>query len=797
MIALRGLVLFPYMLMHFDVGRDFSVAALNQAKTQDELIFLVAQKDDRSEALSADAVYTVGVIANIKQTLSLPNGNQRVFVEGISRGEILRFLKTSPYIVAEIQEYDEAAEPDDLEYQALLRRCRECFREYITAVQTVSPDTLAEILQMEEAGQFADIVASNLEISVYERQLILECVDVKERLAQLIYILTKELDIAKLSKQIESKVNAQINQQQREYHLREQLKVIQEELGDKDGLSAEIAEYKAKMGELDLPEEVSAKCLKELDRLQKTPPGMGEGGVIRTYLDTVLALPWNKYTDDNISLSRAEKTLNDDHYGLEKVKTRILEYMAVHVLTGNIQGSILCLAGPPGVGKTSIAKSIARSMNRNYARISLGGVRDEADIRGHRKTYIGAMPGRIMEALRESGSANPLILLDEIDKMGNDYRGDPAAALLEVLDGEQNFSYRDHYIELPFDLSRVLFLTTANTLDTVPRPLLDRMEVIELPGYTDEEKLQIAERYLLPKQLQKHGLKKSCLRLSAGVLPLVIEGYTREAGVRGLERQISALCRKTAKLVVSGEKKRVSVTPANLSEFLGARIFSYDPALEEDVVGVARGLAWTSVGGDTLQIEVNVMDGSGKLELTGSLGDVMKESAHAAVSYIRSKAAQLEIDPSFYRTADIHVHVPEGATPKDGPSAGITIATAIISALTGYGVRHEVAMTGEITLRGRVLPIGGLKEKSLAAYRAGIKTIIIPKENKKDLEEIPLSVKETVSFVCASDMEQVLRIALAKKQTEDSYRASAERPSCQPPYAVPLSDNPMEHYMRP
>jgi len=793
LVALRELVVLPYMLTHFDVGREISVGAVKEAENGNGLIFLVTQKDGSEDELTADNIYTIGTIAKIKQQLKLPNGNLRILVEGISRGELVEIIQNKPFILSRVKEHNTIFDESDLEIQALARRAMQLFNNYLEKTGRIAPEATMGIMNAGEPDQMADIIAANVDISVYERQLVLECLNVKERLTQLIYIVTKEVELISLEQEIASKVKANIDKQQREYHLREQMKVIQEELGE-GGMNEEIAEYKNKMASLNLPDEVSEKLNRELDRLKKTPAGMGEGSVIRSYIEYILDLPWNINTKENISVTRADKVLNADHYGLEKVKARILEYISVRILSGNVQGSILCLVGPPGVGKTSIAKSIARSMNRNYVRISLGGVRDEADIRGHRKTYVGAMPGRIISAIKDAQSSNPLVLLDEIDKMGSDFRGDPSAALLEVLDSEQNFSFRDHYIELPFNLSNIMFITTANTLDTVPRPLLDRMEIIEIPGYTEEEKINIAEKYLIPKQIKRHGLKKTNLKIDTEAIKDIINFYTRESGVRSLERKIAALCRKTAKMIVSEKKSKIIVKSENLEEFLGVKIFSYDLAPSEDIVGVATGLAWTMVGGDTLSIEVNVMEGSGKIELTGSLGDVMKESAHTAISFIRSVADNLGIDKNFYKTTDIHVHVPEGATPKDGPSAGITMATAIVSALTGCPVRHDVAMTGEITLRGRVLPIGGLKEKSLAAYRAGIKTIIIPKENKKDLEEIPQSVKDTVSFVCASEMDKVLSYALVKKQKE--YQKPFENKEIPIPF-VPQCENTVNRYSMP
>jgi len=763
-LPLRGLTVFPYMTLPFDVGRAKSIKALEEAMVNNQLILLVTQKDARVDSPSEDDIYKVGTISKIKQLLKLPGDTIRVLVEGLSRAEIGEIIQTEPFFMAEVVEkiytYDE---DDKYEIEALKRSVLSAFEEYVRLSNKVAPEILLTITTIEDHGQLADIITSNINLKVDQKQEILDEFHPRKRLEKLLEIMLKEIDILEIEKDINAKVRKQIDKSQREYYLREQLKAIQSELGD-NGVIGEVEEYKKRLEKANVPEEVETKVLKELDRLMKMPSGSAEGSVIRTYLDWILDLPWSTSTEEIIDLERAKNILDEDHYGLEKVKERIIEYLAIRKLNSKLKGPILCLVGPPGVGKTSIAKSIARALNRNYVRMSLGGVRDEAEIRGHRRTYVGAMPGRLIAALKQAGSKNPLILLDEIDKMSSDFRGDPASAMLEVLDSEQNFSFRDHYLEVPFDLSDVMFITTANTTDTIPRPLLDRMEVISLTSYTEEEKVNIAMKYLIPKQIKAHGLKRSNIRIDEQAVRDIINYYTREAGVRNLERQIATVCRKAAKELVSSNKKSVGITSGKIEKFLGVKIYRYDKANEKDEIGIATGLAWTPVGGDTLSIEVNLMDGDGKLELTGQLGDVMKESARTAISFIRSKAEQLGINKDFHNKYDIHIHVPEGAIPKDGPSAGITIATAMVSALTNIPVRKNVAMTGEITLRGRVLPIGGLKEKVLAAHRAGIDTVIIPVGNNKDIEEIPQNVREKIKFVTASDMETVLNTALVKSK---------------------------------
>jgi len=766
LLPLRGLTVFPHMILTFDVGRVKSINALDEAMMNNQLIFLTTQKDAKDDSPDVDDIYNVGTISRVKQLLRLPGNTIRVLVEGLTRAEVTNYIQTEPFFIAEVVERSvPAGRKKNITDEAMRRKVVSTFEEYAKLSGKISPETVSSISSIEEIGQLSDLVASNMHLRIEQKQDILNEFHPGRRMEKLLELLLSEIEILEVEKDISMRVRKQIDKMQREYYLREQIKAIQSELGDKDGIAGEVEEYRKKLEKMDLPEEAENKVRKELDRLQKTPAGSAESAVIRTYLDWIFDLPWGKKTEVMIDLDKAGAILEEDHYGLEKVKERILEYLAVLKLTNNLKGPILCLVGPPGVGKTSIAKSIARALNRNYVRMSLGGVRDEAEIRGHRRTYVGAMPGRIINALKQAGSSNPLILLDEIDKMSSDFRGDPASAMLEVLDSEQNFAFRDHYLELSVDLSDVLFLTTANTLDTIPRPLLDRMEVITISGYTEEEKVQIAQRYLLKKQLRAHGLRKRNLRISEDTIRSIINYYTREAGVRNLEREIANLCRKAARALVSGNKKSVTITPSNIEKYLGARRFRYDKANEKDEVGLATGLAWTPVGGDTLAIEVTIMDGSGKLELTGQLGDVMKESAMAAVSFIRSKAELLGIDTEFHKKYDIHIHVPEGATPKDGPSAGITLATAMVSALTGRAVRKNVAMTGEITLRGRVLPIGGVKEKVLAAHRAGIDTVVLPSENRKDVDDIPDNVKSRLNFIFVDEMDTVLNTALTAEKS--------------------------------
>ncbi len=762
MIILRGLVVFPNTLLHFDMARKKSILALENAMLNQQLAFVTAQMDASIENPTPKDIEKMGTICRITQVVKMPNNMVRVLVEGIKRAEISEILKVKPYFVSLVDEIEPEENDDtDLEKEALRRRLLEEFNRYRDANKRLGGEFISIQQHAEDAGRLADNLAANLPLSLSDKQDILNAVDVKKRAEKVIAFLIRETELARIDSKIDKKVKNNIVQNQKEYFLREQMKVIQEELGDKEGVELEAEEYRAQLEQLDLPEEVRKKCEKELERFVKMSYGNPESTVIRTYLTWICDLPWNHFSKDSIAMKHAKAVLARDHFGLEKVKERILEYLAVKKITGTMEGPILCLVGPPGVGKTSIARSIAESMGRKYVRISLGGVRDEAEIRGHRRTYIGSMPGRIITALKQAGTNNPLMLFDEIDKMASDYKGDPSSALLEVLDSEQNTKFRDHFMEIDFDLSNVLFIATANTLDTIPRPLLDRMEIIELPGYTAEEKFQIAKRHLLPKQMEKHGMTKENLGINNGAIRSIIEYYTREAGVRGLERKLAQICRKAALAIVEDADKKVSVTAKNLEQFLGKHLFERELGTKKDEIGVVTGLAWTQVGGDTLSVEVNLMHGTGNLELTGQLGDVMKESAKAAVSYVRANAETLGIDNEFYKNYDIHIHVPEGATPKDGPSAGITIATALVSALSEKPVRHDVAMTGEITIRGRVLAIGGLREKTLAAYQAGIKTVIIPWENQKDIEELEQVVKDNITLKPVRTIEEVLDIALA------------------------------------
>ncbi|MES1049944.1 endopeptidase La [Bacillus thuringiensis] len=759
LLPLRGVLVYPTMVLHLDVGRDKSIQALEQAAMDENIIFLAMQKEMNIDDPKEDDIYSVGTVAKVKQMLKLPNGTLRVLVEGLHRAEVIEFIEEENVVQVSIKTVTEEVE-DDLEEKAFMRTLLEYFEQYIKVSKKVSNETFATVADVEEPGRLADLIASHLPIKTKQKQEILEIVSVKERLQTLISIIQDEQELLSLEKKIGQKVKRSMERTQKEYFLREQMKAIQTELGDKEGKGGEVEELREKIEQSGMPEETMKAALKELDRYEKLPASSAESGVIRNYIDWLLALPWTEATEDIIDLAHSEEILNNDHYGLEKVKERVLEYLAVQKLTNSLKGPILCLVGPPGVGKTSLARSIATSLNRNFVRISLGGVRDESEIRGHRRTYVGAMPGRIIQGMKKAKTVNPVFLLDEIDKMSNDFRGDPSAALLEVLDPEQNHNFSDHYIEEPYDLSKVMFVATANTLSSIPGPLLDRMEIISIAGYTELEKVHIAREHLLPKQLKEHGLRKGNLQVRDEALLEIIRYYTREAGVRTLERQIAKVCRKVAKIIVTAERKRIVVTEKKIVDLLGKHIFRYGQAEKTDQVGMATGLAYTAAGGDTLAIEVSVAPGKGKLILTGKLGDVMKESAQAAFSYIRSRAEELQIDPNFHEKNDIHIHVPEGAVPKDGPSAGITMATALISALTGIPVSKEVGMTGEITLRGRVLPIGGLKEKTLSAHRAGLTKIILPAENEKDLDDIPESVKENLTFVLASHLDEVLEHAL-------------------------------------
>ncbi|MED1479635.1 endopeptidase La [Bacillus altitudinis] len=759
LLPLRGLLVYPTMVLHLDVGREKSVQALEQAMMNDHMIFLATQREISIDEPGEEEIFKVGTYTKIKQMLKLPNGTIRVLVEGLNRAQIESYMELEDYTSVDIKELTEE-ELKDAEAEALMRTLLDHFDQYIKISKKISAETYATVTDIEEPGRMADIVASHLPLKLKDKQEVLETVDVKKRLNRVISLIHNEKEVLEIEKKIGQRVKRSMERTQKEYYLREQMKAIQKELGDKEGKTGEVSTLMAKIEESGMPDSVRETALKELNRYEKIPSSSAESSVIRNYIDWLINLPWGTYTEDRLDLKLASEILDDEHHGLEKVKERVLEYLAVQKLTNSLKGPILCLAGPPGVGKTSLAKSIAKSLDRKFIRISLGGVRDESEIRGHRRTYVGAMPGRIIRGMSKAGTMNPVFLLDEIDKMSSDFRGDPSSAMLEVLDPEQNHNFSDHYIEETFDLSQVLFIATANNLATIPGPLRDRMEIITIAGYTEVEKAEIVKDHLLPKQLKEHGLKKGNLQLREAAIYDMIRYYTREAGVRGLERQLAAICRKAARAIVAEDRKRITVTEKNLSEFLGKRLYRYGQAETTDQVGVVTGLAYTTVGGDTLSIEVSLSPGKGKLLLTGKLGDVMRESAQAAFSYVRSKADELNIDPQFNEKHDIHIHVPEGAVPKDGPSAGITIATALVSALTRRPVSKEVGMTGEITLRGRVLPIGGLKEKALGAHRAGLKTIILPKDNEKDIDDIPESVREGLTFIPVSHLDEVLEKAL-------------------------------------
>lgn len=763
LLALRGIIVFPGMTVNLDVGRDKSINAVNAAMQLDKKILLVTQRDAETADPKHEELYNYGVVAEIKQLLKLPSGAIRILIQGLERAELTSLID-APFKDTYLEGFAmpvASVEPEEnSETEAMRRVLLQSFEKWLVTGKKVTTEVMLNFKNITTAGEIADIIAGYLTISIDEKEELLELADVKERMHKLHTFLCKELEIAELEKNITQEVRKQIEKNQREYYLREQIKVINKELGEGDERQAEVDEYKKQMEGRDLPPEVADKINKELDRLYKMPPMMAESGVIRNYVETLLALPWGIYGKDNFDLKHAEKVLNKDHYGLEKVKERILEYLAVRALTKSGKGPILCLVGPPGVGKTSLAQSVARAIDRKFTRMSLGGVHDEAEIRGHRRTYIGAMPGRIIHGMQTCGVMNPVFLLDEVDKMSSDFRGDPASALLEVLDPEQNNTFSDHYVEIPFDLSQVFWIVTANTVETIPPALLDRMEVVQLSSYTEDEKVKIAELHLLPKERQNNGLTAKTLSITEDALRMIIRGYTREAGVRNLERKIAAVCRKTALRIVNGEAKSAKVTAKNLHKYLGKVIYLEDDVSLEAAAGICTGLAWTRVGGELLKVEVVACKGKGHLALTGQLGDVMKESAQAGYTYIRSRADELGLDKDFYETTDIHIHLPEGAIPKDGPSAGITMATAMISALTGRKVKKNLAMTGEITLSGRVLPVGGIKEKFLAAHRYGVKTIIMPAKNEQDLEELPANVRAKMHFIPVKHMDEVLKIAL-------------------------------------
>lgn len=770
-VALRAMVMFPKTKLHFEVGRKKSIAAVKAAIGNNQKIFLVSQKDPTVEIPTAKDLCKMGIIAEIKQVVHTPeNGNIRVVVEGLCRAKVSEFLQEDNYFLCNAKEKKSLPiSPEDINYtEALTRKLREIFEKYISVSSKLAKDVASEVFFRSDPDYLSDFIASNVLTDFADKQMLLEELDPIIRLENLCSLLAKELDLYLMQEVIEQRVQDQMDKNQHEYYLREQIKAINLELGENEDVTSECDDYRQKICSVGFQQDIEEKLLKEVEKLSKMQGNSVDANVIRTYLDECLAVSWNNFTEDNYNLDRARKILDDDHYGMEKIKERFIEMLAVRSMAPEVKGQIICLVGPPGVGKTSIVRSIAKAMGRKYVRMSLGGVRDEAEIRGHRKTYVGAMPGRIINSLKIAGSMNPIILLDEIDKLGSDYKGDPSSALLEALDPEQNNSFRDHYIEFPVDLSKVVFITTANDASSIPGPLYDRMEIIELSSYTLEEKLQIAKNHLVKKQRSMHGLNGRNFRISDDALRFLIDGYTREAGVRKLEQLIASLCRKAAVMLSDGEAKSVNLNRETIKRLLGPEKFKADEIYKSDLVGVVNGLAWTSVGGEMLQVEAVVMDGNGKLELTGSLGDVMKESAKAAYSYIRSVADVYGIDKEFFKTKDIHIHVPQGAVPKDGPSAGVTISTALLSALTGRTVKQSVAMTGEISLTGRVMPIGGLKEKSMAAYKSGISTVIIPKENESDLWEISSVVKENVEFIPVSRLDHVFALALNEKPKEKS-----------------------------
>jgi len=768
LIPLRGITIFPHMVLHFDVGREKSLLAVEEAMVNNQQIFLAGQKEAKVEEPEEKDIFDIGTVCNIKQILKLPGDTIRVLVEGENRAKLISYVESEPFFKAEIETLEDKECKDKDKCEALIRMVSDAFDEYIRLSNSVSSEMLLNIDEIDEPGRMADIMSSYLILKEEKKQELLEAYDVYVRLEKLLLILKNEIEILNIERKIGLKVKNKIDKSQKEYFLREQLRAIQEELGEDDENKKEIQEYSKKIKKLKLPKEVKDKAIYELNRLKSTGTYSSEGGIIRTYLDWILEIPWTKKTDDNLDIKRAREILENEHFGLEDVKDRIIEFLAVRSISKSLKGPILCLVGPPGVGKTSIGRSIANALNRNFVRMSLGGVRDEAEIRGHRRTYVGAIPGRIVYGMKQASSKNPLFLLDEIDKLNGDFRGDPASALLEVLDAEQNKTFRDHYLELDLDLSEVMFITTANSLDTIPRPLLDRMEIIEVSGYTYEEKFQIAKRHLIKKELTEHSLGEDKITFSDASIYKIIEDYTRESGVRNLERKIASVIRKSIAEILEKNRDSVNITANHIKKYLGPEIFSFDKASKVDKVGVVMGMAWTGYGGDTLPLEVTVMQGKGKLQLTGQLGDVMKESAEAGYSYVRANAEKYGINPDFYKEKDIHIHAPEGAVPKDGPSAGVTMITALVSALSNRKVKHNVAMTGEITLTGRVLPIGGLKEKTLAAFRAGINTIIVPKANEKDLRKIPKSILGKIKVVLAEKIDDVLENALVEDSKNDN-----------------------------
>lgn len=768
-LPVRDIVVFPYMILPLFVGREMSIKSIDQALNTNRMVLLLTQKDLNVENPAPEDLHSVGTVGIIMRMLKLPDGRVKILVQGLSKAKVLGFAQTEPFYTTAIEKItDKKVEEVTIEIEAIIRTVKEQLDKAVSFGKTILPDIMVVVENLDDPGRLADLVASNLGLKTEQAQEVLEIIDPVQRLKRVSDILNRELELLVVQQKIQTEARGEIDKTQREYFLREQLKAIQKELGDIDERTEEIKEFRKKMEEAKMPEKVFKEAEKQLRRLEKMHPDSAEAATVRTYLDWIVELPWSKSTKDNLDIKAAEKVLNKDHYDLEKIKERILEYLSVRKLKEKMKGPILCFIGPPGVGKTSLGKSIARSLGREFVRMSLGGVRDEAEIRGHRRTYVGALPGRVIQGIKQAGTNNPVMMLDEIDKIGTDFRGDPSSALLEVLDPEQNNSFVDHYLAVPFDLSNVMFITTGNLIDTIPGPLRDRMEIIYLSGYTTEEKLGIATNYLVSKQLEEHGITKKILRITDSALLQIISQYTREAGVRNLEREIANLCRKVAKKIAEGAPKKFVITAKNIHRYLGVPKYLLEEEMEKDEVGVSTGLAWTEAGGDIIYIEATTMKGKGGLTLTGQLGDVMKESAQAALSYVRSRARSLNIRDDIFTKADIHIHVPAGAIPKDGPSAGITMATSIASALTGMPVSKNVAMTGEITLRGRVLPIGGLKEKILAAKRMGINRVIIPARNKKDLEDMPKYIKKDMEFIFADTMDDVLKVALKTKKKRKS-----------------------------
>ena len=781
-LPVRDIVVFPYMILPLFVGREMSIKAIEYSLSTNRMVLLLTQKDLNVENPAPEDLFSIGTVALVMRMLKLPDGRVKILVQGLSKARALKYDQTDPFFKAAIEKItDQKTEPLSIEDEALVRNVKGQLEKVVSLGKSILPDIMGVVENIEEPGRLADLVASNIGLKTEQSQEILEIIDPVQRLKRVTEILSRETELLTVQQKIQSEARGEIDKTQREYFLREQLKAIQKELGDIDERAEEIKEFKKKIEDAKMPEKVLKEAEKQLKRLEKMHPDSAEAGTVRTYLDWLVEIPWSKSTTDNLDIKAAEKVLNDDHYDLEKVKERILEYLSVRKLKEKMKGPIICFIGPPGVGKTSLGKSIARSLGREFVRMSLGGVRDEAEIRGHRRTYVGALPGRIIQGIKTAGTINPVFMLDEIDKIGTDYRGDPSSALLEVLDPEQNNTFADHYLAVPFDLSKVMFITTGNLVDTIPGPLRDRMEIIYLSGYTTEEKLGIAKNYLIPKQLEEHGISDKVLKLTDSGLFNLISQYTREAGVRNLEREIAHLCRKVAKKIAEGRDKPFVMTAKNIHRYLGVPKFLPEEEIEKDEVGVSTGLAWTESGGDIIYVEATTMKGKGHLTLTGQLGDIMKESAQAALSYVRSKGAILGINEDLFSKIDLHIHVPAGAIPKDGPSAGITMATAIASALTGKPVSKSVAMTGEVTLRGRVLPIGGLKEKTLAAKRMGIKKVIVPERNRKDLEDIPKYIKKDMEFVFAETMDDVLKVALKKiekkkpKKTNNGNRSEHKK----------------------